>query len=127
MNNEQNISLKISQSTAQLMTDFAALMFKRDLVPFGELGSIKKAMNHMVRMGSLPQEPEKRLLDLHQVAEKLAIGESTLKRLLADGIIDLPKVRIGGNVRFRLVDVERLIDNVETEAKEENGKEATHM
>ena len=112
---EPNTSLKISQSTAQLVTDFLALMSKRDVVPFGELGCIKKAMNHMVRMGGLPQEPEKRLLDMHMVSERLAIGESTLRRLLANGAINLPKVKIGGAVRFRLSDVESLIDNVEIE------------
>ena len=118
MINEQNISLKIRQATAQFMTDVAKAAYKSDVMSWDELGAIKWSMQELAKTGLLPQEPEKRLLDLHQVAEKLAIGESTLKRLLAEGSVNLPKVRIGGNVRFRLADVERLIDNVSEEEKE---------
>ena len=74
---------------------------------------MKLALNSIAKLGELPSEPEKRLLNLHDVSEKLAVADPTLKKLLAEGTIALPKVRIGGSVRFRLADVERLVDNVE--------------
>ena len=107
--------LRIRQATAQFMSAVATAAFKTDVMSWEELGAIKWSMQELAKTGLLPREPEKRLLDLHQVAEKLALGESTLKRLIAEGTIDLPKVRIGGAVRFRLADVERLIDGVECE------------
>ena len=112
--NAQSIHPKrIRQATALFMTDVAKAAYKSDVMSWEELGAIKWSMQELAKTGLLPQEPEKRLLDLHQVAERLAIGESTLKRLLADGSINLPKVRIGGNVRFRLADVEKLVDGVD--------------
>ena len=107
----------IRQTTAQFMTNVAKAAYKSDMMSWEELGAIKWSMKELAKTGLLPQEPEKRLLDLHQVAKKLAIGESTLKRLLAKDAIVLPKVRIGGALRFRLADVERLVDSVEDAPK----------
>ncbi len=105
-------------TSAKAIVKAVELLYSVDAVDFSELQTARFAMNALAKKGEMPQEPEKRLLDLHQVAEKLAIGESTLKRLLAEGSVNLPKVRIGGNVRFRLADVEKLIDNVSEEEKE---------
>ncbi len=124
---QNNIPIRIRPTAARAVAKSAILLFDVNVLDFEELGAVKYALNYMARKGSLPSEPEKRLLDLHSVAEKLAIGESTLKRMLADGTINLPKVRIGGNVRFRLADVERLIDNVEIDSEKENKKEVAHM
>ncbi len=104
---------RIRQATAQFMTDVAKAAYKSDVMSWDELGTIKWSMQELAKTGLLPQEPDKRLLDLHEVAGKLAIGESTPKRLLSDGSVNLPKVRIGGNVRFRLADVEKLVDGVD--------------
>ena len=113
-----NAVLRLRPTTAKAIVKAATLLFDVDAIDFDELATVRVAMNALARRGELPSEPEKRLLDLHSVAEKLAIGESTLKRMLADGTINLPKVRIGGNVRFRLADVERLIDDIEMETDE---------
>ena len=94
-------------------------MYSVDALDYSEVQAIRMALNGLAKHGELPTEPEKRLLDLHAVAEKLSLGESTLKRLLADGSINLPKVRLGGAVRFRLADVERLVDGIEDDRKED--------
>lgn len=94
-------------------------MYSVDAVDYSEVQAIRMALNSLARNGDLPHEPEKRLMDLHEVAEKLSLGESTLKRLLAEGSINLPKVRLGGAVRFRLADVERLVDGIEDDRKED--------
>lgn len=49
-----------------------------------------------------------RLLTVDQVAEGLAISTATVYRLVAAK--ELPKVRIGGSTRFRVADVETLIE-----------------
>ena len=108
---------RIRPSAAKYLVKVAMLLFDLDVIEFSELQTVRAVMNSLARRDELPPEPEKRLLDLHEVAEKLAIGESTLKRLLADGTIALPKVKIGGNVRFRLSDVEALMEPREGELK----------
>jgi len=94
-------------------------LYSVDAVDYSEVQAIRMALNSLARSGDLPHEPEKRLMDLHEVAKKLSLGESTLKRLLAEGSINLPKVRLGGAVRFRLADVERLVDGIEDDRKED--------
>ena len=108
-------SLRIRPTTAHAVAKAVTMLYELDVIDFQEQGAIKTALNSLAKRGTLPPEPEKRLLDLHEVAARLSIGESTLKRMLADNAIALPKVRIGGNIRFRIADVERLIDGVECE------------
>ena len=108
----EQISLHLRTSSARALCRAAYLLFEVDALTWDEYLAARHVFNTLAKRGELPREPERRLLDLHQVAEKLAIAESTLKRLLAEGSINLPKVRIGGNVRFRLADVEALVDNV---------------
>ena len=112
-NAQANHPLCIRQTMAQFISAVAMAAYKTDMMSWAELGTIKWSMQELAKTGLLPREPEKRLLDLHQVSKKLSIGESTLKRLLAQGTINLPKVHIRGAVRFRLADVERLVDDVE--------------
>ena len=100
----------------------AKLFFDLEILDFQQFQSVRVVLNSLAKRGELPPEPEKRLVDIHEVASKLALGESTLKRLLADGSIALPKVRIGGNVRFRLADVEALMDVVEEESISTGGE-----
>lgn len=107
--------MRIRATTAHVVAKAVALLYEVDVIDYQEQCAIKTALNELAKRGTLPPEPEKRLLDLHEVAARLSIGESTLKRMLADDAIALPKVRIGGAVRFRLADVERLIDGVECE------------
>ncbi len=111
--------LRIRPTAAQAVAKAVVLLYECNMMDYQEMLNVKAALKHMARNGTLPNEPEKRLLDLRAVADKLSIGESTLKRLLADGSINLPKVRIGGAVRFRLADVERLIDGVDIEETKE--------
>ena len=106
----QPIQLQMRQTSAKAIVKAAELLYAVDAIAYSELQTVRKALSAIVRHGNLPTAPEKRLLDLHEVAARLSIGESTLKRLLADGTVALPKVHIGGAVRFRLADVERLID-----------------
>jgi excisionase family DNA binding protein len=47
------------------------------------------------------------LLTTKQVAERLALSEPTVRRLARRGF--LPRVRIGGSVRFRESDIGRII------------------
>ena len=109
-----NKTLRIRLTTAKAINRVATMLFDLGVIEFSELQTVRAVMNSLARRGELPPEPEKRLVDIHEVAEKLAIGESTLKRLLADGSITLPKVKIGGAVRFRLADVESLMNNIES-------------
>ena len=115
----QTISLRIRLTTAKSVIKAVELLYSVDALDYSEVQAIRMALNGLAKHGELPTEPEKRLLDLHAVAEKLSLGESTLKRLLADGSINLPKVRLGGAVRFRLADVERLVDGIEDDRKED--------
>lgn len=48
------------------------------------------------------------LLRMDEVVDLLALSESKVRRLTGDG--SLPTVRIGGSVRFRPEDVERLVE-----------------
>ena len=105
-------NLHIRPASAKAIVRTAKMLCDLDVISFDEVGVIRHAMRSLARNGTLPTEPEKRLLDLHEVAQKLSIGESTLKRLLAAKAIALPKVKIGGAIRFRLADVEALMDNV---------------
>ena len=94
------------------------VLFEADAISWEELGTVKSALQELSRTGLLPREPEKRLVDLHEVARILAVSEQSLKRWLADGSIYLPKVRVGqGAVRFRLCDIEQLVDNVEVSVR----------
>lgn len=120
MPSEATTPMKIRPSTAQRVIKAVSCLYDFDVLDYQELCAIKSALNGLARRGTLAPEPEKKLLDLHQVADKLSIGESTLKRGLADGSIPLPKVRIGGSVRFRLEDVVKLIDSVEPETEDVN-------
>ena len=113
-------SLKIRTSSAKVVTKAALLFYEAGVVSWEEVQAIRYVLTGLAKKGEMPKEPDKRLLDLHQVADLLAIGESTLKRGLADGSIPLPKVRIGGAVRFRWEDVVKLIDSIEPETKEVN-------
>lgn len=115
MKNQTSTSHRIRPTTAELAGEAIAVLWKADAIAWEELQVIRLALKELAKRGELPREPEKRLLDIHQVAAKLAIGESTLKRLLTEGKINLPKVRIAGSVRFRLADVEALVDNVSEE------------
>ncbi len=114
--NNDKTTMRIRLITAKAINRAATMLFDLGVIEFSELQAVRAAINSLARRGELPPEPEKRLVDIHEVAEKLAIGESTLKRLLADGSIALPKIRIGGNVRFRLADVEALMDVIEEES-----------
>ena len=109
---QQRTTYRIRPATAELAGKAISVLWEADAIAWEELKAIQMALRELAKRGELPREPEKRLLDLHQVSERLAIAESTLKRLLAEGNITLPKVRIGGNVRFRVADVEALVDNV---------------
>ncbi len=117
MNNSSiyNQDLHIRPTTAKAVVKAVELLYSVDAVDYCEVQTIRMVLNSLARSGGLPHEPEKRLLDIHEVATKLAVGESTLKRLLSEGAINLPKIRIGGAVRFRLGDVERLMDEIEDE------------
>ena len=117
-NVQSHQSLRIRYASVKTIVKAVALLYDVDAISWDELQTIRLVLNALAKRGELPQEPEKRLLDLHEVAVKLSIGESTLKRLLAEGDIDLPKVRIGGAVRFRLADVERLVDGVAEDTRE---------
>ncbi len=116
---------KIRPATAKLVAAAAKVLFDADAISWEELGAIKAAMQELSRTGLLAHEPEKRLVDLHEVARLLAVSEQSLKRWLADGTINLPKVKIGqGTVRFRIADVEALMDNFmeveEASARDDN-------
>lgn len=54
-----------------------------------------------------PLSPQTQLLREREVAEAYGLSGRTIRRLVADG--QLPRVRIGGSIRYRLVDVEGLI------------------
>ena len=119
MQSSNTTSMKIRQVTAKNVAKTLTCLYELDVMDYQELCAIKTALNEMARNGTLGTPPEKRLLDLHAVASALSLGESTLKRGLADGSIQLPKVRIGGAVRFRYEDVVRLVDSVEEPEKED--------
>jgi len=114
-----NITLRIRLTTAKAINRAATMLFDLGIIEFSELQTVRAVMNSLARRGELPPEPEKRLVDIHEVSDRLALGESTIKRLLSEGSIKLPKVRIGGNVRFRLADVEALMDVVEVNNEKE--------
>ena len=120
MPSESITSMKIRPTTAQKVAKAVSCLYDFDVLDYQELCVIKTALNELARRGTLAPDPEKRLLDLHEVSSVLSLGESTLKRGLSDGSIPLPKVRIGGAVRFRWEDVVKLIDSVEPENKEVN-------
>lgn len=103
---------RIRASTARFMTDLAKAAFENDTISFEELGVIRMAMKELAKTGLLPREPEKRLVDINEVSRLLTISVTSLKRWLANGTINLPKVRLGGAVRFRLSDVEALMGNI---------------
>lgn len=100
---------KIRKTSASAVAKAASFLYEIDALSWNELQAIRLALRNLARDDQCPPEPEKRLVDLHEVARMLSIAESTLKRLLAEGSIKLPKVKIGGNVRFRLADVECLM------------------
>ena len=103
---------RIRPETARLVVAAAKVLFEADAIGLSELAAIREALTGLAR--ATPEKPEKRLVDLHEVARILAVSEQSLKRWLADGSINLPKVRVGqGAVRFRLCDIEQLVDNVE--------------
>ncbi|MBR6372047.1 MAG: helix-turn-helix domain-containing protein [Victivallales bacterium] len=115
MKHDSSISsnMRIRPTTAKIVVKAMLLFYEADVVSWEEVQAIRYVLTELAKKGEMPKEPEKRLLDLHQVADILAIGESTLKRGLAEGRIPLPKVRIGGAVRFRWEDVVKLIDAIE--------------
>ena len=117
--NSTSSTSRIRPETARLGVAASKVLFEADAIGFSELAAIREALTGLSR--ATPEKPEKRLVDLHEVARILAVSEQSLKRWLADGYIYLPKVRIGqGAVRFRLSDVEQLIDNVEDDARKPN-------
>ena len=114
--NSTSSTSRIRPETARLVVAAAKVLFEADAIGFSELAAIREALTGLSR--ATPEKPEKRLVGLHEVARILAVSEQSLKRWLADGSIYLPKVRIGqGAVRFRLSDVEQLIDNVEVSVR----------
>jgi excisionase family DNA binding protein len=62
--------------------------------------------------------PTPRLLREREVAELFALTERTIRRLRTQG--EIPYVRIGGSVRYRVEDIERLI-NPPTDAEPPEG------
>ena len=116
-------SFRIRPATARLVVAAAKVLFDGDAITWQEFGAIKATMQELARTGLLPRESEKRLVDIHEVARLLDVSEQSLMRWLSSGSICLPKVRVGqGSVRFRISDVDALIDNIEIPDKETQHK-----
>jgi excisionase family DNA binding protein len=49
-----------------------------------------------------------RLIDVHAAAGKLSVAESAIYKLAGSG--RLPSVKVGGRLRFRVADIEKLIE-----------------
>lgn len=58
---------------------------------------------------STAHKPPKPLLTVREVAEALGCREDTLYRWISEGRSPLPVVRLGRSVRFRQVDLDRLV------------------
>ena len=105
MNNNSG-TMKIRATSAKAIAKAVELLYAVDAVDYGELQSVRIALNTMVRRGEvLPEQPEDKLVTQEQVAAALGLGLSTLKRLLSSGEIALPRKKVGGAVRYRWRDV----------------------
>ena len=115
-------SRTIRATTAKFMTAVAKAAFENDSISFEELSVIRAAMQELSKTGLLPRAPEKRLVDLHEVARLLSVSEPSLKRWLSDGSIHLHKVRIGPGtiVRFKIEDVLKIVDGIEVSKSQQS-------
>ena len=113
---------QIRPEAARLVAAASKVLFEADAISWEELGVIKATMQELARAGLLPREPEKRLVDLHEVARLLSVSEPSLKRWLSDGSIHLPKVRIGPGtiVRFKIEDVLKIVDGIEVSKSQQS-------
>jgi excisionase family DNA binding protein len=70
------------------------------------------------------QEPT--MIDVKQVIERLGVSDSTVRRLVRDG--KLRAYRVGRQLKFKLEDVERFLDQNAIEGRKDadEGSEESH-
>lgn len=69
-------------------------------------------------MSSRPQTFQIQLVSVETAAELLAVSRSTVRRLIKNK--RLRAIRIGGQLRIRMIDLCLIVDNEDTDAKPEN-------
>ena len=85
---------------------------------------VRRAVADAIRQeigGSVEDRPPL-LLDIHQVARALGVGQSTVRRLIASG--ELRSVRCMRAIRVRMEDIEAMLKR--TEDERDQGKDDDH-
>lgn len=59
-----------------------------------------------------------RLLTIQEVAERLTVSRATVRRLIQTG--QLPRIKVGGSVRFEAPDVQALIERGKSDCSPTN-------
>ena len=97
--------IKIQHSTLRAISRFLKILCDTDVVGVQEMNEINLNLKHLREKGTLHPAIPNRLIDRKELCSILSLSLSNLKRLEKSGEIDIPIIRIGSTLRYRLRDV----------------------
>ena len=100
---------QIQASTLRAISRFLKILADMDDISVQEMNEINLNLKHLREKGTLRPGVPNRLIDRKELCTILSISLSNLKRLEKSGDIDIPILRIGSTLRYRLHDVYQFI------------------
>lgn len=105
-------NVKIKNSTIRAISRFLKILCDTDVVGVQEMNEINSQLKSIYERGTLRPTTPNKLLDRNELSLLLSVSVSTLKRLEKTGDIDIPILRIGSTLRYRLHDVHAFLDSL---------------
>ena len=106
---------QIQKTTLQAISRFLKILADMDDISVAEMNEINLNLKHLREKGTLRPAVPNKLIDRKELCSLLSISLSNLKRLEKTGDINIPIVRIGSTLRYRLHDVYNFIEGKEIE------------
>ena len=104
-------NIKIQHTTLRAISRFLKILVDTDVVSVQEMNEININLKHLREKKSLCPAVPNRLIDRKDLSSLLSVSVSTLKRLEQTGDIDIPIIRIGSTLRYRLHDAHRFFES----------------
>jgi len=105
-------NIKIQHSTLRAISRFLKILADSDTISVQEMNEININLKHLREKGSLAPVVPNRLIDRKELCSILSLSLSNLKRLEKSGEINIPILRIGSTLRYRLHDVYRFVEEL---------------
>jgi predicted DNA-binding transcriptional regulator AlpA len=108
--------VKISVRTVKLIKRVLLPWMQEDVISNSEYWEVIRQLKNLSEKGMVAPVTPNRLIDRKELCSILGLSLSNLKRLEKNGGVNIPIIRLGSTLRYRLHDVLRFIEEFQTEA-----------